>query len=109
MFVKSVDEMAKTEKLTRELLLKEVLQNGGSAPFLEESKKQILDDLGCISSRYDLDERVIIYCFIRLLRENKVKKLNFWDAFNNNWIKLVSNYIKQYYSNLNEAQDLLWQ
>ena len=107
--MKSADYIAKNEKLTREVLLREVLPNHDKSQYFKEKKKELLSDLGCISSRYDLEERVIIYCFIRLWKEGKVEGFNFWDSFNNNRFDMISIYIKQYYANLEEAQNKLWE
>ena len=72
-----VDNIAKSEKLTRDVLLREVLPNNNDSNYFKERKQELLSDLSCISSRFDLEEKVIIYCFIRLWNEGRVVKFNF--------------------------------
>jgi len=104
-----VDCIAKNERLTREVLIREVLPNHNDSIYFKEKKKELLSDLGCICSRFDLEEKVIIYCFIRLWNEGRVDKLDFWASFNDNRIEIISVYLKQYYANLEEAQNRLWE
>ena len=105
----SADFIAKNEKLTREVLLGAVLPNHDDSIYFREKKKELLSDLGCVSSKFDLEEKVIIYCFIRLWKEGRVDKLDFWSSFNNNRLEIISVYLKQYYANLEEAQNKLWE
>lgn len=106
--MKSVDFIAKTERLTRDILLREILPYRNESIYFEERKKELLSDLGCISSQFDLEEKVVIYCFIRLWNEGLVDKLDFWKSFNDNRFDKIPIYLKQYYAEIEEQQNRLW-
>lgn len=104
----NINEIVRTKRLTRQLLLEEVLPEHNESIYFKNKGEEILADLGRISSMYDLDERLIIYCFIRLEREGKVNRLNFFEAYEKNKYKTILAYHKMYYYNLSKQQEALW-
>lgn len=104
-----VDKIAKTERLTYEVLLKEVLPCHNGNEYFKMKKEEILSDLEMISWNYDLDEKVVIYCFIRLYNEGKAKQLQFMESFDFYSVSMLCNYVKHYYAELEHYQQLLWQ
>ena len=109
MKTKNVDQIAKTERLTKEILLREVLPMHNHSAYFEQKKEELLSDFATVSGCYDLDERVVIYCFIRLFREGKVRSGNFMESFDFNRINIMENYVKHYCDELEQVQQLLWQ
>lgn len=101
------DEIAKTEKLNRKKL-KDSIYPGMNSIYFDEKKEELLSDLGAISSTYDLDERIIIYCFIRLDEEGKVERGNFYKSFQDNRMHIFKEYIKHYEEDLKVFQERFW-
>ena len=109
MSIKSVDIIAKTEKLTRNVLLREIFPEHNESTYFKEKKKELISDLECISSRNHLEERVVIYCFLCMWKAGLVKNLNFWESFNENGVHILLEYINHYYKNIHKLQQKLWQ
>ncbi len=100
----NVDKIAIAEKLTKEILIREVSRTTKSKG-VKINTEEILTDLRCISCLYDLDECVVIYCFIRLWNEGKVINYNFLESYNMNRFEIIPIYIKQYYANISKIQN----
>lgn len=109
MSIVTAEEIAKTEKLTRGVLLREVIPMADKSLFFKQKKEELLQDLSSVASYFDLDERVIIYCFIRLWKENRVRNFNFWESFETHRTDRVTDYLKNYYDNLEQQQTVLWE
>ena len=103
MEIGTADSIARTKKLTREVLAKQILPEAEESTYFTQKKKELLSDLGSIASRYDLEESVIIYCFLCMWEEGLVTALNFWDSFNDNR-GIITDYIDYYYENLSQIQ-----
>ena len=100
---KTADQLAMTEKLTLELLLKVVAPNCSN-----DVEVNIICDIAAVACCYDLSDEIIIYCFIRLWEEGKVKNLDFVESFLYNGEETITDYTTHYQNNLRSYQDKLW-
>lgn len=107
MILNKVEQIAKTETLTRDVLLREILPEHNESIYFRKKKDELLSDLGAISSCFDLEESVIIYCFLRLWDEGRIRNFNFFKGFEENRFGLISRYLKHYYDSLEQTQRLL--
>lgn len=109
METRKVDSIAKTKLLTRDLLIEEVLPNHAhsEAPYFKGIREKILSDLGVISSRYDLEEKVVIYVFLSLWHEGMVNGVEFATAYEEKWLKHTARCIRDYYMEIKEYQEKL--
>ena len=104
-----VNTIAKTKLLTRDLLIQEVLPNHAHSqmPYFKRIREKILSDIGVISCRYDLEEKLVIYTFFRLWYEGDVKDFEFAQSYEDNWLNLTSGCMKDYYMEIKECQEKL--
>lgn len=104
-----VDTIAKTKLLTRDLLIEQVLPNHAHSevPYFKRIREKIISDVGVISCRYDFNEKVVIYTFLRLWYDGKVEAVEFAHAYEENWLKLTARCIRDYYEEIKEYQEKL--
>ena len=67
MVAKSAAKIAKTTKLTKEVLFQEVLNSEGVCSM--GTKAQICEDMHTVSHCYGLTEPIIVFCYLKLLEE----------------------------------------
>lgn len=99
------DQIATTRKLTKQVFINDFLNLYNHSLYFEQKKEEILSDILATSSCYDLEEKVVIYCFMRLWEESRVNRYNFLKSFDDNRIYIVQNYIKHYYDKLSKKQE----
>ena len=105
-----VDEIALSEALTEEVLLRETLGEYENSFWTRRKKRQILHDLNRIFVLFPpikemYDVRFVIYSFIRLWQEEKVYKFNFERAWRMNIYTILIKYGEHYDTHIKKRQE----
>lgn len=98
-------EFAKTTKLTSSVIFKAIEQRCGRCSMANKAK--ICEDVVTIMHCYSLNEPIVVFCFLKLLEENKVQDMEFVQSFEANRIGVISEYVKEYYR-YEEIQRKFW-
>lgn len=107
MLTKNAVEIAKTTKLTKEALFK--ILSANPRVCLMTLKAKIYSDVPVACHCYALTEPIVIYCFLKLIEQNRVSDFEFLESFENNRLGIVSEYLKEYYTRIEETQLKFWQ
>ena len=104
-----VKQLSQTTLLTRGVLIKAVIPNhlNSQLPYFKEVREKIITDIRTISSRYDFDEKLVIYVFLCLWHSDMVKDIEFANAYETKWLKKTSKCVKDYYEEIKEYQERL--
>lgn len=111
--VRRVNEIALNEKLTREVLLREIFKDSRDSYLIRKKQKAVIKCLESILKKEKLlvtigDEKAIIYCLLCLWYEDRVVGFNFKRAWNKyEFEDCMDDYIIWYDEHIKQKQEEL--
>lgn len=107
--MENVKQLAQTTLLTREVLIKAVMPRhvNSRLTYFKGVKEKIITDIRVIASRYDFDEKLVIYVFLCLWYSDMVRDFEFATAYETKWLRKTARCVRDYFEEIKEYQEKL--
>lgn len=97
--------IARNELLTYDVLIREIIKSNKDKSLKRSICKKIERQIRTVKSQYELEEREVIYIFLKLWYYGFVKKYNFIKALETTSNLRVSMWKREYYIRIQQIQE----